>query len=461
MKTDRLSANNYNVRKIRDRYLITLGHGNWIAMTENDFRQLQRNKVPEKIANECENIGLLLTAKGARNTIESYSKRTRFLHYPPSLHIIVPTLRCNLTCDYCHSKAKQETSREVDMNKEIAEETVNFIMDTKSKNITIEFQGGEPLLNFEIVKHVVEYSQKKNESRKKEKQKHIGYVIVSNLSLVTEEIIKFIKIHKIQVCTSIDGPKALHDKHRKCKEKGSYDHTIRCVDKLKDNNIQVSMLMTTTRDSLDYSKEIIDEYLKHEQNIIQLKPINWIGYAENSKRYTPEEFIIFWKKALDYLIELNNKGTNIKERITTILLQKILTNTDPNFLDIRSPCGAIIGQVLYNYDGNIYCCDDGKIFDIFKVGNVFKENYTNILNKPETKALISSSINSQYLCSACAYQPYCGTCPVANYAEEGTVVPKLYKNFRCKIRKAQFDYLFEMILFEPEKAKIIKKWIKD
>jgi His-Xaa-Ser system radical SAM maturase HxsB len=442
------------VRKIGKDYLVTLDHGSWITMGEQEYKMLNRRKMPESQIKKYEEEGLLITKKSVKEIEEKYRRRYHFLGKPPGLHIIIPTLRCNMACDYCHSEAKGQDSNGCDMNTETASKVVDFILANENKELYIEFQGGEPLLNFKVIKHIIEDVRSKNKSNKK-----INYILVTNLTLLNDEHLAFIQDNKIRLSTSIDGPAKLHDKHRRfLSGNGSHASVISAIDKLKKNKIPVGMLLTTTKDSLPHPEEIVDEYVRLGAQIIQLKPINWIGRGKESQRYTAEEFIEYWTKSVDYMIRLNKKGVQISERTATVLLKKILTDYDPNFLDIRSPCGAVIGQLLYDQKGDIYSCDDGKIFEIFKVGSVEDENYHNLLGKSNARAIIAASINGNYLCYSCAYKPYCGTCPVANYAEDGTAIPKLYKNFRCKIRKAQFDYLFGKIINSPDESEMLKKW---
>jgi len=452
--------NTYRFRKIKNGYLVTLDHGSWIFASEEEFRRLQRRVTSNAFFEKYENTGLILTEKSLKNIGAMYRKKYGFIGKHPGLHIIIPTQRCNMHCSYCHSEAKNPDCKEYDMSIETATRTVDFIFDTKSKNIILEFQGGEPLQNFSVVQYIVEYSKKKNSQLLVEQRKDVRYTLVTNLTLIDEKIMRFIKENNIDLTSSLDGPKEVHDKNRVfINKQGSYELVITAFRMLRDHGIPVGMLMTTTKDSLRYPKEIVNEYVKQGLTKIQVKPMNWIGYAKDEERYSPEEFISFWKCALEHIISLNKSGIKITERITEILLIKILTDYDPNFLDIRSPCGAVIGQVLYDQKGDIYTCDDGKVFDIFKIGSVYQDKYSDILTKPDVKAIIASSINDQYLCDLCAYKPYCGTCPVANYAEGGTPVPKLYKSYRCKIRKAQFDYLFEKLMFSGEDARILKSWI--
>src|SRR5450759_2048100 len=96
-----------------------------------------------------------------------------------------------------------------------------------SPSIKIEFQGGEPLLNYEIIKEVVIYAEKIN----KKKQKHLSFVICTNLTLINEEILEFFKKHNVIISTSLDGPKMVHDSCRIMRSGGSSYDTV--IDKLK------------------------------------------------------------------------------------------------------------------------------------------------------------------------------------------------------------------------------------
>lgn len=152
-------------------------------------------------------------------------------------------------------------------------------------------------------------------------------------------------------------------------------------------------------------------------------------------------------------------GVQIRERYVNLILHKILTHQDPNFLDFRSPCGAVIGQLAYNYNGDIYCCDEGRNFDMFKLGNVEKHSYKDIVTSTLSQQIIKSSIIENYICDNCVYKPYCGVCPVLNYAEEGNIIPKLGQNSRCKLFKVMFDYVFDKLIFDEQARQIFFDWV--
>ncbi len=152
----------------------------------------------------------------------------------------------------------------------------------------------------------------------------------------------------------------------------------------------------------------------------------------------------------------------VRERGVVILLNKILTEYDPNFLDIRSPCGACIGQMAYTPDGKIFSCDEARMLndDLFKIGDAGKDSFKDALGCDKACSIISSSINDVQICDACVYKPYCGLCPVCNYAEQGSLIAKIPETARCKIFKAQFDYLFEK-LQNSKVREIFEKWIQN
>ena len=167
----------------------------------------------------------------------------------------------------------------------------------------------------------------------------------------------------------------------------------------------------------------------------------------------------FWKKALDHILELNKKGIKIRERTGAIFAKKILTETDANFLDLRTPCGAAIGQLAYTPDGNIYTCDEARMLDedLFRLGNVKQNSYLDIIKSKKTCSIVLASTNEGQICDYCVYKPYCGICPVCNFAEQGSIIAKIPETPRCKIYMAQFDYVFNK-LQDSSLMKLFNNW---
>ena len=372
------------------------------------------------------------------------------------------TNSCNLNCVYCQAQSETSIKKGM-MTKEIAKRGVDIALQSPTSSVTIEFQGGEPLLNFETIKYIIEYSAAVN------KDKIISYNLVSNLSLLTDEIADYLSEHNVQVSVSLDGPDHVHNKNRPFRiGGGSYDTAIRGIEILRARKISLGAIQTTTKHSLNHSKDIIDTYIQLGFSSIFIRPLTQLGYANEHWKeigYTAEEFVNFYKESLDYIINLNKDGILFSEGHANILLTKFLQGYSNNYMELRSPCGASIGQIAIYYDGNIYTCDEGRMVaemgdSAFKLGDVFSCDYNNLIDSGVCKTICAAScLEAIPGCCDCVYQPYCGVCPVINYAVENDLYAKGSNN-RCKVYSGILDYLFNLINKQPENINILKRWIE-
>lgn len=443
------ALNNYRVRKLEDKYFITTDHGSFCILSEEEFKRLKQNNITGNLKIKLEEKEIILNSKNTDKVVRLIRNRNHFLFSGVSLHIIILTLRCNMNCIYCHASSKSEKETGFDMNKETAKKTVDFIFQTTNNAITIEFQGGEPLLNWDILKYIAEYAQEKNKLANKD----LKLTVVSNFSNMDEEKMDYLIEHEIDMCTSLDGPKELHDYNRPLSTASNYDQVIRWIKLIKEEykkrnitNRKVNALVTLTKKSLSYPIEIVDEYVRLGLTDIHLRFLNNLGIAKQARskiNYPAKEYINFWKNAVKHIDDLNKQGKEIKERIVTIMVNKISKEFDPNYLELRSPCGAAISQLAYDYDGNIYTCDEARMLgeDLFHIGNVKEDEYKDVVTCDKACATVNASMNDQYICNDCAYKPYCGVCPVCNYAEQGSVIAKITETDRCRIYKDQFDWV--------------------
>ncbi len=401
--------------------------------------------------------------------IKKYCSKNDFLGRGTGLHIVVSTLRCDHRCVYCHASAQGAKVKNADMDIETAKNVVDRIFESPSRSITIEFQGGEPLLNFKALKYIVEYARKKN----KVAGKDLLIALVTNLSPLNDNMLRFLLKNKISICTSIDGPRHVHNINRLAVSGAdSYTKVTKAFRKVqKAYRVRVkykpNALVTITRHSLGYPKQIVDEYIELNLDSLHLRPLNPFGLAVKrwkSIGYSPEEFLGFYKKALDYILSLNLKGKVFYERTARIFLAKIFNDMDPGYFELRSPCGAGIGQLAYNYNGDVYTCDEGRMLGrlgdtVFKLGNVKENSYKDFINAEETKAVVTASLLDILPgCSSCVYKPYCGVCPIYNYATSDSLFAQMPNNGRCRINTGILDYLFDKLREEKNK-KIFKSWL--
>lgn len=133
---------------------------------------------------------------------------------------------CNLRCGYCFAGTGDFGGKRALMSKEIAEQAIEFAIKGSKKrhNLEIDLFGGEPLMNYEVVKHVINYAR----MREKETDKNIKLTLTTNGTLLTDEIVEFLNVNRVMLVLSLDGKKSTHDAMRPFPNKvGSYDAAVR------------------------------------------------------------------------------------------------------------------------------------------------------------------------------------------------------------------------------------------
>lgn len=461
-------------REVGDQVVITNLEGRWLLLARDEFTAFATGKVDpgSELHDRLRAANFLRASYDVVAAAEGLRRRKRFVHYGPNLHLMVVTLRCNETCVYCHASRADMDRVDTDMSPQTAERCVDLALRSTSPAITIEFQGGEPLVNFEVVKHTIEYALKKNATVGKQ----LEFTMVSNLALMDETKLAWLLDHRVQICTSIDGPKALHDKQRKLRTMSAFDQASHWIARINEaygergldpTLYHVEALLTTTRAALDDPRGIVDTYVKLGCRALFLRPIDPFGFADKTKRivdYPREAYLRFYAEALDAMIELNGQGVEILERFAAIFLTKILSGEDPNFLDIRSPGGAGIGQLAYNYDGKIFSSDEGRMLhemgdSTFQIGDAATSSYRDIVGHPTIRAMaLASNLDSQPDCVNCAYQPYCGTQPEHNHKTLGTMFGRMRESSMCAVHKGIQDILFARLARGGEVREVLEKW---
>lgn len=461
----------FRFKRLNGSYLLTNDIGDYCFLSPSVFEDFINGDIRPKHPAECQelqNKGFIRNRLNLDDLSLRYAKKSAFLNQGPSLHIVVVTLRCDHRCIYCQTGSKPLTAKGLDMDIPTARKVVDAIFASTSQIINLEFQGGEPLVNFEAVKFIIEYANKRNKLAKKK----LFISLVSNMTFMTQEKLRFLLNNNVAMCTSLEGPEFVHNKNRISKG-NSHNNAVAWIKKIKKEieisskyKYKVNALTTLTRHSLRYPKQIVDEFVKLGLEEIHLRPVNPFGL--NSRilakiDFSADDFIKFYRQAMDYIIELNKKGKVFYERTARILIGKILSGKDPNFLDLRSPCGAGIGQLAYNYNGDVYTCDEARMLSVagdesFKVGNALRDSYEDFINNNVVKTLCyASCLDNLAGCSECAYKPYCGVCPIYNYVTEGDIFSRVSSNKRCKIHTRILDYLFER-LRDPLVKEIFEKW---
>ena len=449
--------NNYfNFTKFKDKYLITNDLGRYLFLTTDEFKDFTESRIPlesDIYRQLYENYFVYegrkqLFAYEAGNALQDYKN---YVFSSPSLHIFVVTQNCNQKCIYCQASTKERQKANMDI--ETARNAVDVALSSPGYDLTFEFQGGEPLLNYEIIHFIIEYTNLNKGS------KHISYTLVSNLVYLTEEMLDFFCENQVSISTSLDGNEYVHNKNRPIPGKNALNVLKDKIGMINRKGLSISAIQTTTKFSLPYYREIVEQYLELGIHSLFIRPLTALGYAKTNWKeigYTAEEYLAFYRKLLDYVIQCQREGDYLTEGHASIFLKKILGRQSVNYMELRSPCGGVFGQLAYYYNGEVYTCDEGRMLaemgdNSFRLGNVHHNTYNEIVQNPICSLIGKSScLESLPLCSECVYMPYCGVCPVINWAEYNNVYSQVKNDNRCRIYKGIQDYLFEKLYENDE-----------
>jgi His-Xaa-Ser system radical SAM maturase HxsB len=453
-----------------DRYVATNAVGEYAILKNDVLRAFSEHRLasgsPEYatlkskhfLLDDDSAVAIELLALKTRTKLERLSNFT-------ALHMFVVTLRCEHSCPYCQVSRQNDDKRQFDMTPEIASKALDLVFRSPSPSLKIEFQGGEPMLNFPLIQHIVAGALERNAVAKR----NLGFVIATNLAVVNDEILAFCREHSIHISTSLDGPKDLHNRNRPRPGGDSYERTIDGIRRVREalGRDEVSALMTSTEASLGRVKEIVDEYVADGFNGIFLRPLSPYGFALKTKwfrKYNAEKWLPFYFEGIDYIIELNKAGIHFTEFYAATVLTKMLTPFQPGFVDLMSPAGIGIGALLYNYDGGVYASDESRMLaemgdQTFRLGDVQTDSYEELLlSDALLDPLEASFAGSAPMCSTCAFEPYCGSDPVYHHATQGDFVGRKPASDFCHRNMSIFKGLIERMEADAFTRELFTRW---
>lgn len=453
-----------------EKYILTNDVGEYVVASRQELAAfVDRELVPDGATYKALKSRHFLFDDNSKSALDllALKHRTRAERIAnfTGLHIFVTTLRCDHSCHYCQVSRQSEDKVNFDMTIERAEKALDLVFRSPSPSIKIEFQGGEPLLNFDLIQHVVQRAGILNESH----QKRLSFVIASNLSRLTDEILNFCKTHQVCLSTSLDGPKSLHDAQRPLKGGSSYELAIDGINRAREalGPDFVSALMTSTPESLGRIEEIVDEYVRQGFRSIFLRHLSPFGFAARSlvHRYSAENWVEAYKRGLAHILRINKQGYAIREELTAILLQKMFSPSGTSYVDLQSPAGIGIGAIVYNYDGFVYASDEGRMLAemgdfSFRLGHLDTSSYEAIMSSDALLGPLHDTVlDSSPMCNDCAFSPYCGADPVFHKATQGDWVGHKAFSAFCKRQMGVLRHLIALMESDTEAKQALLEWV--
>ena len=359
---------------------------------------------------ELKDAGQLYTEDIYENYIDSFKKRQPVVK-ALCLHIAHD---CNLACQYCFAEEGEYHGRRALMSFEVGKKALDFLVANSGsrKNLEVDFFGGEPLMNWEVVKQLVEYGRSIEEANNKK----FRFTLTTNGVLLNDEILEFVNKEMGNIVLSTDGRKEVHDRMRPFRNgKGSYDLIMPKFVKVAESRNQTNYYVrgTFTRNNLDFSKDVLslaDMGFKQ----ISVEPV--VASPEDSyalrEEDLPQIFEEYDKLAVEMIKrEKEGRGFNFFHFMIDL-------TGGPCVYKRLSGCGSGTEYLAVTPWGDFYPCHQFVGNEDFLLGNV-DEGITRTDICDEFK---KCNVYSKPKCKDCFAKLYCsGGCAANSYNFHGNI----------------------------------------
>ncbi|MDD6616432.1 MAG: thioether cross-link-forming SCIFF peptide maturase [Lachnospiraceae bacterium] len=385
--------------------------------TEGEVKELLQEKYKaadlEEALEECRQLkedGVLFTEDIYENAIMDFKARPTVVK-ALCLHIAHD---CNLACRYCFAEEGEYHGRRALMSFEVGKKALDFLIANSGnrRNLEVDFFGGEPLMNWQVVKDLVAYGRE----QEKLHNKKFRFTLTTNGVLLNDEVMEFCNREMANVVLSIDGRKEVHDYMRPFRAgKGSYDLILPKFQKFADSREQKNYYVrgTFTRSNLDFSEDVLHlADLGFKQ--ISVEPV----VAQESEDYAlreedlPKIFEEYDKLARE-MVRREKEGKGF----TFFHFMMDLTG-GPCVYKRLSGCGSGTEYLAVTPWGDFYPCHQFVGQEEYLMGNV----YEGIKRTDIVDEFKCCNVYTKEKCRSCFARFYCsGGCAANSYNFHGTI----------------------------------------
>lgn len=338
---------------------------------------------------------------------------------------------CNLRCGYCFASAGDFGTKRSLMSFETGKKAIDFLIEKSGqrRNLEVDFFGGEPLLNFNVVKKIVIYAlEKQNESGK-----NFRFTITTNAVLLNDDNKKFINEFMGNVVLSIDGRPEVNDKmRRRIDGGGTYDNIISKIKDMADSRDQDNYYVrgTFTRCNLDFSKDVL-----HLADLgftqISVEPV--VAAAGTGYDIRHEDLPAIFDEYESLVLEYVKRNTG--SRPFNFFHFMLDLENGPCVVKRAKGCGSGTEYLAVTPEGDIYPCHQFVGIDRFKMGNV---NEGIDINPSIYEMFAVQNIYSKPECKKCWAKFFCSGGCAANAWQFNNCLDKPY-DVGCELERKRVE----------------------
>lgn len=356
--------------------------------------------------------------------------------------VLVPTLRCNLSCSYCQVARADERATGYDWSEETLAGVLTFLNDLNTTSIKIEFQGGEPLLRLDLLKAVRDHCRRRFATAQ--------FVVCTNLQHLSDAHWEFLDAEDTWVSTSLDGDYATHQQQRTRDTAATNEFFYNLEYALmRLSPSRVSALPTINIDAPPLPETLIDAYVRYGLRSIYLRPINFQGFARKTFpcKGRTAAWSAYHSSFIDCLVSRNFQSQDIVEEFYfTHCLRRIFQSGMDGHVDLRNPNLAASEYMVIDYDGTLYPSDESRMLARVNHVDLSIGHVTRGVEADRVSQLNANAFNDcDPDCVHCAYQPYCGIDIVDDLSRYGRIDVPRHSTWFCSRQMAIFDKAFSMI----------------
>lgn len=370
--------------------------------------------------------------------------------------IVIPTLRCNLSCSYCQVSRAPLEAKGFDWDSEKLKLFERFIQGINSSHVKVEFQGGEPTLRADLLSEIMGMCRKRFSSAE--------FVVCTNLTEIDGPLEALYEHEDVYISTSIDGPIEVMTENRTKQDDVSrrvFNNFQRILKKYGPKKI--SALPTITDRTRQAPGQLIDQYIKLGFESIFLRPVNYMGFARKNfgkQSNDVHSWNEFYRQTVDKIIDVN-KSRYFEEFYLGLLLRTIFLNQGHGYVDLRSPSHFAHDYCVVDFDGTLYPTDEARMLSRTRTIDLSIGSLEEGFNRRKVNELNANAMNQTNPdCIHCAYLPYCGIDIVDDISRYGRIDIAKDQTWYCQRQIALFDLIFERVIARDKRyLDVFLKWI--